>query len=169
MLSHYSHIRTQAKRDALETVAKRRRKANEELRQGGQGIPNITQGFEGESLQRSLQSRSSEGHRGVVKTRKSKNLIGSSGKTRIRLRTYFQQFTAQQMARNTAFSIQRSASGTGTARSHARSLREWIPLSRGRARRFIWIMAGGLESASSIRDSSHLWRTACLAHEFAVQ
>jgi len=82
MLSHYSHIRTQAKRDALETVAARRRIAKEELRQEHEAMPNITQGFEGESLQKSLQSGNSEGHRGVVKTRKSKILIGSSGRTR---------------------------------------------------------------------------------------
>jgi hypothetical protein len=41
MLSHYSHIRTQAKRDALETVARRRRSAEEELRQEGEAIPTL--------------------------------------------------------------------------------------------------------------------------------
>ncbi len=82
MLSHYSHIRTEAKRDALETVARRRRSAVEELRQEGASMPNNTQAFEGESLQKSLQSRNFEGHRGVEKARKSKILIGSSGRTR---------------------------------------------------------------------------------------
>lgn len=46
------------------------------------GIPTVTQGFEGASPQNPLQSAISEGHRGVVKPRKSKNLFGSSGRTR---------------------------------------------------------------------------------------
>lgn len=67
MLSHYSHIRTEAKREALETVARRRRSAVEELRQKGAAIPNKTHDFEGEALQKSLQSRNSEGEQGVEK------------------------------------------------------------------------------------------------------
>jgi len=82
MLSHYSHIRTEAKRDALETVARRRRSADEESRQEGEAMPNITQGFEGESLQKSLQSCRNGSEKGVGAARKSKNLIGSSGRTR---------------------------------------------------------------------------------------
>ena len=46
ILSHYSHIRTEAKREALETVARRRRSAVENLRQDGAAIPNNTQDFE---------------------------------------------------------------------------------------------------------------------------
>jgi integrase len=78
MLSHYSHIRTQAKRDALETVARRRRSAVEESRQEGVAMPNNTQGFEGESLQ----SRNFEGDQGVKKRCKSMNLIGGRGRNR---------------------------------------------------------------------------------------
>jgi len=97
MLSHYSHIRTEAKRDALETVARRRRTAEEELRQEGEAMPNITQGFEGESLQKSLQSCRNVGEKGVGAARKSKILFGSSGRTRIINQTYFQQYAGQRM------------------------------------------------------------------------
>ena len=45
-------------------------------------LPVNTQHFEGESLQKSLQSCNFEGHRGVVRAGKSKKLIGSSGRTR---------------------------------------------------------------------------------------
>ncbi len=82
MLSHYSHIRTQAKRDALETVARRRRSADEELRQEGEAMPNITQDFEGESLQKSPQLAISEDSRGVEKRCKSLNLNGGRGRNR---------------------------------------------------------------------------------------
>ena len=82
MLSHYSHIRTEAKRDALETVARRRRSAEDKLRQEGEAMPNITQGFERESLQKSLQSCRNGGEKGVGAARKSKILFGSSGRTR---------------------------------------------------------------------------------------
>jgi integrase len=44
-------------------------------------LPVNTQHFEGESLQKSLQSCNFEGHRGLAKPRKSKNLFGSSGRT----------------------------------------------------------------------------------------
>ena len=124
MLKHYSHIRMEAKRTALESIVKkqtekdasvpRNGQAEESLQQSLHGLQNggsrpassrttteaansarakkteqhysespmITQHFEGESLQKSLQSCNSEGHRGVVRARKSKKLIGSSGRTR---------------------------------------------------------------------------------------
>ena len=124
MLKHYSHIRMEAKRTALESIVKKQtdtgssgqqtdqaegalQKSLHELQNGatrqtsnhatGQPansttakkteqkcseLPVNTQHFEGESLQKSLQSCNFEGHRGVVKPRKSKNLFGSSGRTR---------------------------------------------------------------------------------------
>ena len=45
-------------------------------------LPANTRGFERESLQKSLQSCNSGGHRGVGRGRKSLKLIGSSGRTR---------------------------------------------------------------------------------------
>src|ERR1017187_9308288 len=124
MVKHYSHIRMEAKRTALESIVKKQtdtgssgqqtdqaegalQKSLHELQNGatrqtsnhatGQPansttakkteqkcseLPVNTQHFEGESLQKSLQSCNFEGHRGVVKPRKSKNLFGSSGRTR---------------------------------------------------------------------------------------
>jgi hypothetical protein len=77
-----SHIRTEAKRDALETVARRRRTAEEELRQEGEAMPNITQGFERESLQKSLQSCRNGGEKGESIASKSLNLNGGRGRNR---------------------------------------------------------------------------------------
>ena len=124
MLKHYSHIRMQAKRTALEAIVKKpaaadasdgketategvptksptvvvaepkatRRShapvpvgtsnAGMNSRGNHSEIPTITQGFEGVSPQKSPQSVVSEVHRGVKKVRKSKILIGSSGRTR---------------------------------------------------------------------------------------
>jgi integrase len=124
MLKHYSHIRMEAKRTALESIVKKpvgkdasiqqNRQTEGSLQKSLHGLQNgasrpanygpttqpakwvrakkteqhcsespmITQHFEGESLQKSLQSCNSEGHRGVVRARKSKILIGSSGRTR---------------------------------------------------------------------------------------
>ena len=124
MLKHYSHIRMEAKRTALESIVKKQTDTGSSGQQTGQAegslqeslhglqngarrlknnhataqptnsarakkteqqcseLPVNTQHFEGESLQKSLQSCNSEGHRGVTKARKSKILIGSSGRTR---------------------------------------------------------------------------------------
>ena len=124
MLKHYSHIRMEAKRTALESIVKKRTESDRSVQQSGRTagslqkslhglqngtprpsddhsstesanavtakkteqhyseLPMITQGFEEESLQKSLQSCSFEGHRGVVRNRKSKKIIGSSGRTR---------------------------------------------------------------------------------------
>jgi integrase len=124
MLRHYSHIRMEAKRTALESIVKKQTDAGSSGQQTGQaegslqkslhglqnGVPRLTsnhasaqpanssaakkteqqcselpvntQHFEGESLQKSLQSCNFEGHRGVVRGRKSKKKIGSSGRTR---------------------------------------------------------------------------------------
>jgi integrase len=124
MLKHYSHIRMQAKRNALEAIVKKpdvaeasngkgrapaavptksstvvvrgtkaKRHTHALVRVGNamtarnsrgdcSEIPTVAQGFEGVSPQKSPQSVISEVHRGVKKARKSKNLIGSSGRTR---------------------------------------------------------------------------------------
>jgi hypothetical protein len=124
MLKHYSHIRMEAKRTALESIVKKQTDTGSSGQQTGQAerslqeslhglqngarrlknnhataqptnsarakkteqqcseLPVNTQHFEGESLQKSLQSCNSEGHRGATKARKSKILIGSSGRTR---------------------------------------------------------------------------------------
>ena len=129
MLRHYSHIRMEAKRTALESIVKKQsngiaeKKEDTQLADGakragypqrvqgyrsGRGeksklktecseSPTITQDFEGEYPQMSPQLAISEVHRGVRKARKSKILIGSSGRTRINNQTYFQQHAGQRM------------------------------------------------------------------------
>ncbi len=124
MLKHYSHIRMEAKRTALESIVKKSEpgatsgegngyvggslQKSLQWEQDGQGTdakkevrqmtaasakgesenndcslsPVNTRAFEGESLQKSLQSCNFGGHRGVYRIRKSKKLIGSSGRTR---------------------------------------------------------------------------------------
>jgi hypothetical protein len=73
MLKHYSHIRMEAKRSALESIVTVRPATEESVRDTGQaeGYP-----------QESPQSGISEDHRGVRRGRKSKILFGSSGRTR---------------------------------------------------------------------------------------
>jgi integrase len=84
MLKHYSHIRMEAKRNALETVVQKRIQAatEENGSQHHAESTTVAQHFEGQSLQKSLQSGVFEGHRSVYKIRKSKKIIGSSGRTR---------------------------------------------------------------------------------------
>jgi integrase len=114
MLRHYSHIRMEAKRAALESIVKKQSngaadqtedsRSSDDAKTVGyphrvQGFrigravksasetdcaesPTITQHFEGEYPQKSPQSVVSEVHRGAVRIRKSKKIIGSSGRTR---------------------------------------------------------------------------------------
>ena len=124
MLKHYSHIRMEAKRSALESIVKRPagHDASDEQRPRSKGSlqkslqskrngqradkrthvppmaetspegenansdcslsPTNTQVFEGESLQKSLQSCNFGANRGAVKRRKLLKRIGSSGRTR---------------------------------------------------------------------------------------
>ena len=124
MLKHYSHIRMEAKRRALESIVTKPagngasgeqsgrsggslQKSLQRLQNGhgrdatkavrpltataqkGENAkqdcslsPVDTRVFEGESLQKSLQSCNFGGHRGAGKARKSKKRIGSSGRTR---------------------------------------------------------------------------------------
>ena len=138
MLKHYSHIRMEAKRRALESIVTVR-PATEESGQTEQaegypqksphGLQNVgkptdrkramaktgdahaankadlpcsesptnTQGFDVGYPQKSPQSGISEDHRGVRRGRKSKNLIGSSGRTRINIQMQCQQHAGQRM------------------------------------------------------------------------
>ncbi len=84
MLKHYSHIRMEAKRNALETVVQKRTTAATEENGAHEHAesPVIAQVFEGEYTQKSPQSCVFEGHRGVYRRRKSLKIIGSSGRTR---------------------------------------------------------------------------------------
>jgi hypothetical protein len=123
MLRHYSHIRMEAKRKALESIVPAQKTSvsyeeqsgyaegslqkslqsaknglqtgastlsaedknpipTEIQKQGCSELPANTQHFEGESLQKALQSCNSAGHRGTGKARKSMKIIGSSGRTR---------------------------------------------------------------------------------------
>ena len=84
MLKHYSHIRMEAKRNALETVVQNRATAaTEQIGSQRCAEPAANaQGFEGDYPQKSPQSGVLEDHRGVYRSRKSLKRIGSSGRTR---------------------------------------------------------------------------------------
>ena len=84
MLKHYSHIRMEAKRKALESVVENRaqKTTEENTPQECAESPVITQDFEGEYPQKSPQSGVFESHRGVYRSRKVLKRIGSSGRTR---------------------------------------------------------------------------------------
>ena len=91
MLKHYSHIRMQAKREALEAVWKKQQEAEKSKKaedaknaQGCSPISADAQKVEGESLQKSLQSGVSGALKHRKAGRKSLKRIGSSG----RIRTY---------------------------------------------------------------------------------
>ena len=84
MLKHYSHIRMEAKRSALESIV--RKNGNSAgatpAATDDSPVPGDTQHFEGESLQKSLQCNDFGDHQGVVRARKSLKRFGSSGRTR---------------------------------------------------------------------------------------
>ena len=83
MLKHYSHIRMEAKRTALESIVTRAAKP-EAAAQSDSPLRSDAQQIEGGSLQKSLQSGQIEGRRRVRKASKSLKRFGSSG----RIRTY---------------------------------------------------------------------------------
>ena len=84
MLKHYSHIRMEAKRNALETIVRKRSatSATENAEEKCSESSVIAQDFEGGYPQKSPQSGILEGHRAVYRNRKSLKRIGSSGRTR---------------------------------------------------------------------------------------
>jgi len=87
MLKHYSHIRMEAKRHALESIVTVR-------------PATVQSGQEGQaerSPQKSPQLGISEDFRGVDKRCKSLNLIGGRGRNRIFNQTYFQQHAGRRM------------------------------------------------------------------------
>jgi hypothetical protein len=84
VLKHYSHIRMQAKREALEAVWKKQqeaenRKKEEDAKRAQECSPLSAgaQEIEGESLQKSLQSAVSGGLKHRKQVRKSLKRIGS--------------------------------------------------------------------------------------------
>ncbi len=84
MLKHYSHIRMEAKRTALESIVSKRTEENagENAKEQCSEPPVNTRGFEAGYPQKSPQSGVFEGHRAIYRNRKSKKRIGSSGRTR---------------------------------------------------------------------------------------
>jgi integrase len=89
MLKHYSHIRMQAKREALDAVGKKQEEAEknkkaEDAKRAQDCSPKSgdDQKVEGESLQKSLQSGVSKGLKHWEQGRKSLKRFGSSGRTR---------------------------------------------------------------------------------------
>ncbi len=83
MLKHYSHIRMEAKRAALESIVDRPLK-QESGAQVGSPVRADAQQIEGESLQKPLQSAEIGGQRCKRKVAKRLKRIGSSGRIRIR-------------------------------------------------------------------------------------
>jgi hypothetical protein len=84
MLKHYSHIRMEAKRTALESIVQKQAPKPTEPEQDGATVPTVTQQIEGEYPQNAPQSGDS-GTAGRGKMdRKRLEIIGSSG----RIRTY---------------------------------------------------------------------------------
>ena len=86
MLKHYSHIRMEAKRKALESIVPKQAEAPSPTQsaQDRSQVPTIAHRVEGEYPQKSPQSGDSEGNRKAGKARKSLKRFGSSG----RIRTY---------------------------------------------------------------------------------
>ena len=88
MLRHYSHIRMQAKRDALEVVwrkeqeAMRRRSEGREPMQNCSPVLPASLPVEGQSLQKSLQGFQNRGQKGCHAASKPLKRIGSSARTR---------------------------------------------------------------------------------------
>ena len=89
MLKHYSHIRMQAKREALDAVGKKQQEAEknkkaEDAKRAQDCSPKSgdDQKVEGESLQKSLQPGVSKGLKHWEQVRKLLKGIGSSGRTR---------------------------------------------------------------------------------------
>lgn len=83
MLKHYSHIRMEAKREALEAVSKKQyaaeQKKKEEDEKRGQECSPVSaggKGTEGESLQKSLQSGVS---RGIEQRKGNRKLLKRNG------------------------------------------------------------------------------------------
>ena len=81
MLKHYSHIRMEAKRTALESILEKIDKVPAAI-QNGSPVPSDARQIEGGSLQKSLQSVSKCGVKRNRKASKSLKRIGSSGRTR---------------------------------------------------------------------------------------
>jgi integrase len=90
MLRHYSHIRMQAKREALEAVWRREQQAmsvkakTEETKQNYPAAPPIALPVEGQSLQKSLQGSQNGGGYRCEGAAKPLKRIGSSAWTRTR-------------------------------------------------------------------------------------
>jgi integrase len=84
MLKHYSHIRMEAKRTALESIVQKQPAEPIESEQNHPPLPTVTQQIEGEYPQKSPQSGTSSNVCEGKKGRKSLKRIGSSG----RIRTY---------------------------------------------------------------------------------
>ena len=83
MLKHYSHIRMEAKRTALESILEKPTEAAAAI-QNGSPVRSDAQQVEGGSLQKSLQSGQIGGRRKDRKAGKLLKRFGSSG----RIRTY---------------------------------------------------------------------------------
>jgi len=88
MLEHYSHIRMEAKREALEAIWKKQEQAQDAIQNDAKAKQDCSpdrvnaQEVEGESLQKSLQVGVSRGQKHRRSARKSLKRIGSSGRTR---------------------------------------------------------------------------------------
>jgi integrase len=84
MLKHYSHIRMEAKRKALESIVQQKAEVATpaESKQGSSPAPTVDQPVEGQHPQKSPQAADSSRHCTTKKERKSLKRFGSSGRTR---------------------------------------------------------------------------------------
>jgi hypothetical protein len=82
MLKHYSHIRMEAKRTALESIVEKKPVEPTEPEQDHSPVPTVKQQIEVEYPQKSPQSDNSGRVCGKKKDRKSLKKIGASGRTR---------------------------------------------------------------------------------------
>ena len=82
MLKHYSHIRMEAKRAALESIVSKPVASVQEGIQDLPALPTVAHQVDGQYPQKSPQALKNEAHRRARKARKLLKGIGSSGRTR---------------------------------------------------------------------------------------
>jgi integrase len=123
MLKHYSHIRMQAKRDALQAIWEKQEQVEHPITNDAKATldcspePTDTQDVERESLQKSLQSGDWRGGKHRRGGRKSLKIIGSSGRIRtynpsVNSRTAYSRLTLQtQLLRRVKNKLSRKLGG----------------------------------------------------------
>jgi hypothetical protein len=112
-LKHYSHIRMQANRKALNPLVMNRSETRAETRHAHDrpGLTVSTRHYDGNYPKTPHNRKFLRFIGGCNRSRKSRILIGSSGRTRINGLTYFQQHAGQRMTLKTSQNSGESANG----------------------------------------------------------